>query len=38
MVTMMGRSEVKSDVAISFSFVLGTKGRMQPVVMAPKNL
>ena len=25
-------------VVISFLFVLGTKGRMQPVVMAPKNL
>ena len=23
---------------LSFLFVLGTKGRMQPVVMAPKNL
>ena len=25
-------------VVISFLFVLGTNGRMQPVVMAPKNL
>ena len=25
-------------VVISFLVVLGTKGRMQPVVMAPKNL
>ena len=25
-------------VVLSFLFVLGTKGRMQPVVMAPKNL
>ena len=25
-------------IVISFLFVLGTKGRMQPVVMAPKNL
>ena len=25
-------------VVVSFLFVLGTKGRMQPVVMAPKNL
>ena len=25
-------------VVISFSFVLGTNGLMQPVVMAPKNL
>ena len=26
------------DVVNSFLFVLGTNGRMQPVVMAPKNL
>ena len=25
-------------MVISFLFVLGIKGRMQPVVMAPKNL
>ena len=25
-------------VVISFLFVLGTNGRMQPVVMAPRNL
>ena len=25
-------------VVISFLFVLGTNGRMQPVVIAPKNL
>ena len=24
-------------VVVSFSFVLGTNGRMQPVAMAPKN-
>ena len=27
-----------SMVVISFLFVLGTNGRMQPVVLAPKNL
>ena len=27
-----------ASVVNSFLFVLGTKGRMQPVVMAPKNL
>ena len=29
--------EQKARVVISFLFVLGTKGRMQPVVMAPKS-
>ena len=32
-----GGSRVVVVVVISFLFVLGTKGRMQPVVMAPKN-
>ena len=29
---------MEAVVVISFLFVLGTNGRMQPVVMAPKNL
>ena len=32
------REREYDDVVISFLFVLGTKGRMQPAVMEPKNL